>query len=423
MLLLSFSWFHHDAIYAQYSTIIIRDDDVISYGSSSSSSSATNLVLSKENQTFSPTTSKSNSSSYNTTSSLTMIRSNTDNSNNQNVSLLKSSSNTTNSNGNSSSSDVNKVVVRRKIPHRFIFTYKSNIIESKSPPEYYANVMNTIQLYQQAWNEEDGNNQTYPADVWFLNDTDCMQVIANVEPRLSRHFRMEGRGDFKADICRVAALYDRGGYYFDVDMQALQALREGADTIAPNVRFASAYCPQGDYFFQSFLASEAHSPLIHKTIQIILAYYDEKKQIERDFLSSRAMKLTSLVSMQQVISKHEAILGMPVGGINVTTPSLNAYKVFKLLEKRNVVVHLGNNTDLVGVGSLRTAYQQVVLQDGIVDKNDTFLLEESLLTPEVYPNLPRQAAHKGPFCNYIVHHPPTQQVYFFSRFDNTPKCH
>jgi hypothetical protein len=36
------------------------------------------------------------------------------------------------------------------IPHRLIFTYRTNILQTKQPPMHYQNVMNTIQIYQQA---------------------------------------------------------------------------------------------------------------------------------------------------------------------------------------------------------------------------------------------------------------------------------
>jgi hypothetical protein len=99
--------------------------------------------------------------------------------------------------------------------------------------------------------------------------------------------------------------------------------------------------------------------------------------------------------------------------------------------------------DMVGVGSLRTAYRQVVLQaddngggavgdggeDGVITvvaRNETLLLQETELTPDMYPHLPRQGDQDGngvgPYCNYIVHSPEQQQVYFFSRFFGTPKC-
>jgi hypothetical protein len=88
-----------------------------------------------------------------------------------------------------------------------------------------------------------------------------LHVIDQVEPRLRRHFKNERRGDFKSGICRVVALYQRGGYYFDVDMQAVQAL------VLPSrsIRFASVLTQGDDYFFQSFLAAVAHSPIIWKS--------------------------------------------------------------------------------------------------------------------------------------------------------------
>jgi hypothetical protein len=148
-------------------------------------------------------------------------------------------------------------------------------------------------------------------------------------------------------------------------------------------------------------------------------------------------------SLQQIIAKYEARLGtfpqFPNSNVTNSPAKVEPYAILELLKKRNIEVHLGNNTDLVGVGSLRTAYHQVVLHandgngtggddDGVITvaKNETLLLQEALLRPGMYPHLPRQGDKDGngvgPFCNFIVHSPEQQQVYFFSRFVGVPYC-
>jgi hypothetical protein len=55
-----------------------------------------------------------------------------------------------------------------------------------------------------------------------LHDTDCRSVIYAAKPNLLVYFDREVHGSRKADICRVAALYLTGSYYFDADMEALE---------------------------------------------------------------------------------------------------------------------------------------------------------------------------------------------------------
>ncbi|GMI11343.1 hypothetical protein TrLO_g7772 [Triparma laevis f. longispina] len=45
-----------------------------------------------------------------------------------------------------------------------------------------------------------------------------------VEPRLLPYFINEKLGMFKADMCRVAALYLNGGYYLDIDLGVVEPI-------------------------------------------------------------------------------------------------------------------------------------------------------------------------------------------------------
>jgi mannosyltransferase OCH1-like enzyme len=101
-----------------------------------------------------------------------------------------------------------------KIPRRLLFTHKSNILETKDPPLFYENVQKTVKIYREAWGEPD-------APIWFLDDADCRSAVYAAKPNLVTYFDREPHGSWKADICRVAALYLTGGYYFDVDMEAV----------------------------------------------------------------------------------------------------------------------------------------------------------------------------------------------------------
>jgi hypothetical protein len=152
-----------------------------------------------------------------------------------------------------------------KIPRRLLFTYKSKILETKEPPAFYENVQRTIKMYREAWEEPD-------APVWFLDDDECRSAIYAAKPALVTYFDREVDGSWKADICRVAALYLTGGYYFDVDMEAVNPWIP-----SHNVTFATADDLGKKAFFQSFLASEMKGRVMGEALEEMLIFYEEKK--------------------------------------------------------------------------------------------------------------------------------------------------
>jgi mannosyltransferase OCH1-like enzyme len=151
------------------------------------------------------------------------------------------------------------------IPRRLLFTYKYNLLEAKDPPLLYQNVQNTIQKYREAWGDPD-------AAVWFLDDDACRAAIYFTKRNLLTYFDREIHGSWKADICRIAALYLTGGQYLDVDMEV----------VAPwlpdrNVAFATATNPDETRYFQSFLASERNGRILEEALDAMLLFYMNKK--------------------------------------------------------------------------------------------------------------------------------------------------
>jgi Glycosyltransferase sugar-binding region containing DXD motif len=147
-----------------------------------------------------------------------------------------------------------------KIPHRMIFTAKENLLETKEPRHLYENVIHTINVYRDAWKETN-------ATVWFLNDTECREYIAEADPMLLPIFDGEQDGSYKADICRVAVLYLHGGYYFDIDMKSLTPVLLNATTT-----FATVLSGVND-FFQSFLAAAPRHVVLKASFETIKAWY------------------------------------------------------------------------------------------------------------------------------------------------------
>merc|ERR1712151_575885 len=101
--------------------------------------------------------------------------------------------------------------------------------------------------------------------------------MGDPERKLLSYFHSLTRGALKSDICRVAALYDRGGYYFDIDMYPVTPVMFEND-----VQFASAYEPARNGFFQSFLASEPNHPVLKQAITEMIAVHEKKRDVCED---------------------------------------------------------------------------------------------------------------------------------------------
>jgi Glycosyltransferase sugar-binding region containing DXD motif len=291
------------------------------------------------------------------------------------------------------------------IPRTLIFTYKSKL--DKTPKRLYNNVMHTINVYRKAWNDKD-------APVLFLDNQDCLEVIEEVEPKLAIHFRQEDSGAFKADICRLAVLYARGGYYFDIDMQAVQAV-----PVSSNIAFASVHAAYGG-FFQSFLASAPESPIIKKALTHLRDYYEEKARLKNDYENFLSLTVKDFVAIHQ-----ERLQWKVPETVGVVEDNISARMKFRdAFQAKNRLIHLGTNSDLVGPGSLRVAYDEVMgdKEQTSLSKKNTLMLDEIHLEDGIYPHMKRQPELIGKACNYIVHNPEKEQVYFFSRIVGVPHC-
>jgi Glycosyltransferase sugar-binding region containing DXD motif len=302
---------------------------------------------------------------------------------------------------------LNKGEHENKIPHTLIFTYKSNLLEDKAPKRLYNNVLHTIKVYREAWNDMD-------APVLFLDDQDCLEAIEEVEPKLATHFRYETHGAFKSDICRLAVLHTRGGYYFDIDMKTVQAV-----PVPGTVAFASATAQYGG-LFQSFLASAPENPIIKSALTHLRDYYEGKQSLKHDFDNFLSL------SVQDFVAIHEERLQWKVPEtVGAVEESIASRMKFRdAFQERNSLVHLGIGSDLVGPGSLKVAYEEVLggKEQTSLSKKNTMMLEEIHLGHGVYPHVKRQHEIQGKACNYVVHSPEKQQVYFFSRIEGVPHC-
>ena len=146
------------------------------------------------------------------------------------------------------------------IPRRLIFTHEKNMLETKEPSFLYNNVQRTIQMYSEFWNQS-----TSEVNIMFLDNKECLKLIEQVEPRLAQPFLFEPNGAYKGDICRIAALYLCGGYYFDVDIEALEPLKP-----KPHIDFITAFDPHKKGFFQAVLATSPSHPVLKLTFDSMI---------------------------------------------------------------------------------------------------------------------------------------------------------
>jgi mannosyltransferase OCH1-like enzyme len=197
----------------------------------------------------------------------------------------------------------------------------------------------------------------------FLTDPRCREAVTQAEPRLLEYFDKEEKGAFRSDICRVADLYLKGGYYMDNDMGAVEAI-----VLPDNIFFSTVLESNEQNFFQSFLASTPGNPILRKALDVMLSYY----------------------AGTQYRYRRKGFTGM-------------------------------------GTATLKDAYNLAIREDPSLGDKTRLLREINLaMRPHLYMEVNRQngkgTEEKVHFCNWAVHHAETHKVYFFSRGKGTPNC-
>lgn len=245
------------------------------------------------------------------------------------------------------------------IPKRLIFTYKWKILERREPVHFYNNIQKTIAGYKSYWNTTSSSSDEVV--VSFLDNTDCRNVIVRSAPYLLDHFEKEDKGSYRADICRLATLYEEGGYYFDVDMELIEPFVPPA-----HVDFATAV--EGDsmlqtdsYFFQSFLATAPQHPIIEKALHVVRDYYEHERY---SFVPSLAW--------------------------------MGPYTLKKAFDE------------------YYRSYQSTRSSGEYAATRNVFLLKEVNLQEGIYDHLPRRKG-RGCCCNYVVQDSERNRAYFYSR--------
>ena len=295
-----------------------------------------------------------------------------------------------------------KPLALAKIPHRLYFIHtQRNILESQKPKKFYENLINTITLYKRAW----ATSKKIPEDllkidfvddydqiisrsthdvasgnstilVHFLTDSECRKMIEATEPRLIPYYVNETRGAFQADMCRIAALYLTGGYYFDVDMRSIKAWIQDDDRgDHTNCTFSTVHHAYRSYMSQSFIAALPGHAVLRQALTTMLEHYQ--------------------------------ILLQPLNTSTVAGTIVTGAERWQTNQDHS----------LMGPRTLHAAYD--ALQYSKIESSSHCLLEELDIQRYeggiLYPNLRLQYGRGGD-CNHIMHSVWEKEVYFFSRF-------
>lgn len=260
-----------------------------------------------------------------------------------------------------------------KIPRTLWFTYSHNILLTGEPRHFYDNIQKTIASYRAAWK----NNCV---KVNFLTNDACLDLLKRVEPRLVDAFRYETRGMYKADICRAAALYESGGYYFDVDVEVIAPLildNEGDQTVNQNISFVTARSGWNrETVFQAILASAPRHVILNETLHKMVQHYD------------------------RALIRHS---------VERSPPEID-FEYEKQLEQQN------GGRWLMGTNTMGEALRNVTL-DGTL-----FLQEEHLRQYKVMHGQEIERRGSKFNCHYVVVDPRTSRVHFYSRIVGSREC-
>jgi len=184
--------------------------------------------------------------------------------------------------------------VARSIPDRLVFNHKAQLLATSSLDSpiidqilnvpLRENVNKIIHLHR--------HSSLHPniTDVEFLDDVGCSAAIERAHSRdLAMFFNNESTGMYKSDICRLAQLALKGGYYADNDLDVLADFRT---VIPPEASFASVIAlpwkgPRNpNQIFQAFLAAAPHHPVILSSLDKGLEFYKGGNKTLRKLLGN-----------------------------------------------------------------------------------------------------------------------------------------
>jgi hypothetical protein len=256
---------------------------------------------------------------------------------------------------------------RHSIPRRIIFTYHTNLLHLKEKHSYLgrfaANIRATSAMHAEGDNIDTmaafdgrGTRNIRPGSglqVDFYDDNACLAAIAelpSLQPEshisvqeakeLRANFLKETRGDFKADLCRVVALYATGGLYFDIDMVARSSMW---DLLGARADFATVIDGDGTPF-QAFMASTARHPLLLTYLTMTREFYSGQRNITGAHIGPSLLRAVLEASPQEHMQHVLLLREMSIG-----------YRGWKANQKLRPTAQLGVQCALDGAISVMDA--------------------------------------------------------------------
>jgi len=105
----------------------------------------------------------------------------------------------------------------------------------------------------------------------YYGDSQCEVLLESFgDEALLKAFRGESHGAYRGDICRAVALFEKGGYYLDVDVQMAVPF---SDIVAPSATFFSALAATGGGVLNAIIGVVPKSEIIAEHLAAIRHYY------------------------------------------------------------------------------------------------------------------------------------------------------
>ena len=106
----------------------------------------------------------------------------------------------------------------------------------------------------------------------FYDDGECREAISRSHSEeLALRFDSESFGPYKSDMCRLAMLFESGGYYFDTDVEVIADIRS---VIPPSATVSTVVESSSIVnIFQGFFAAIPMHPVVKLALDLTLIQY------------------------------------------------------------------------------------------------------------------------------------------------------
>lgn len=186
-----------------------------------------------------------------------------------------------------------------KIPPVLVFTGADDLIKTHRPKVLYKNVHDTIRHYTKAFERQYNGAKPY---VIFLNDNHCESVIKKAHPRLMPYYRIEKKIAFKQDVCRMAALYEWGGYYIDASVKVLNPI-----VFPEHTTIATVFTPPRKDYTQVFIAARRKHIAVRRALEFMLHHYQGHVTRPIDNLGPKTLKFGFEATPTTQIGHHKIL--------------------------------------------------------------------------------------------------------------------